>query len=74
VKLYVDARLVANQSLAGYVNPLPAGAAPDRATRLGLHVDGTMPFAGLIDEVTLFRRGLADGDLVRLMEATTWSR
>ena len=71
LKLYVDARLVAEYSLADYITLIPAWRFPDSITRLGSDPDGKLPFAGLIDEVALFQRALSAGDLAKVMAATT---
>jgi len=74
LKLYVDGRLVADHSLAGYANPVVANDDPAPITRLGADIDGTSRFAGLVDEVALFRRALTAGDIAELMSATTLKR
>lgn len=69
VLLYVDANLDAEVTLQGY-EPV-TGLEPSPTLRLGADTRGAGRFAGLIDEVTTFRRALSPAEIRRLMEVTS---
>jgi hypothetical protein len=69
--VFVDGRAEGKVSLAGYVPPPSSGYDEPPVTWLGTGPTTDTAFAGLVDEVTIFRRALSEDEIRRLMALTT---
>ncbi|MGH9387370.1 MAG: LamG-like jellyroll fold domain-containing protein [Vicinamibacterales bacterium] len=70
LRLFVDGRLEAEASLAGYVPPPSANYDEEPIMRLGAGRTRGFEFEGLIDEVVMFGRALDVEEIARVMQAT----